>query len=163
MKRVLVVAVIAMLVGACGGGGDKKDESAAATTTTVAPTTTVVFNPETAKAEITKLYTTVFNDQTPTDTAVDLLENGPALRDAIQQQRDSGAAAGLSAQVKTIQFQSETLADVNFDLLLKGNVVAPNTKGQAKFLDGKWKVNEQLFCTLLGLANQHPAPCAKYQ
>jgi hypothetical protein len=64
--------------------------------------------------------------------------------------------------VKSVQFQNEQLADVNFDLLLKGAVVAPNTKGQAKYIDGKWKVNEQLFCTLLGLAGQHPAPCAKF-
>jgi hypothetical protein len=162
MKRVLAVTAIMMLVGACGGS-KSNDKQAAATTTTEAPTTTAAaFNPDTAKAEITTLYTTVFNDKTTTDQAVDLIEDGPALRPAIEAQRTSGAANGLSAQVKTIQFQSETLADVNFDLLLKGAVVAPNTKGQAKFLAGKWKVNEQLFCTLLGLANQHPAPCAKF-
>lgn len=165
MKRVLAagaVGVVLSVVGACGGGGDSKDEAKADSTTAAAPTTTVAFNAETAKAEITTTYTTVFNDQTPIDTSVSLIENGEELRSALQAQRASGAANGLSIQIKTIQFQSEVLADVNFDLLLKGAVVAPNTKGQAKYIDGKWKVNEQLFCTLLGLAGQSPDACKKF-
>ncbi|MDQ1373051.1 MAG: hypothetical protein QOJ09_389 [Actinomycetota bacterium] len=161
MKRVLAAAVVIVALGACGGS-KSNDKQAAATTTTVAPTTTAPFNPDTAKADITTLYNTVFNDKTTTDQAVELIEDGPALRPAIDQQRTSGAANGLTANVKSIQFQSEILADVNFDILIKGAVVAPNTKGQAKFLDGRWKVNEQLFCTLLGLAGQHPTPCAKF-
>lgn len=164
MKRVLAVGVALLALvsfAACGGGGDDKKASATTTTEEV-PTTAAPFEPEKAKADITTLYTTFFNDQTPTDQQVQMLENGPKMKDAIEANRKSGAAAGLSAQVKTVQFQSETLADVNFDLLLKGAVVAANTKGQAKFIDGRWKVNQQLFCTLLGLGNQHPPACAEF-
>jgi flavin reductase (DIM6/NTAB) family NADH-FMN oxidoreductase RutF len=34
-------------------------------------------------------------------------------------------------------------------------------RGQAKFIDGTWKVNKALFCTLLGLAGQTPPACAQ--
>lgn len=161
MKRVLAVAVAMVAVvsfAACGGGGE--DDAADAPTTTVEVTTTAPFEAGKAEADIRTLYATFFNDKTPTDEAVKLLEDGESLRAAIEQQRASGAATGLSTTVKTVQFQSETLASVNFDILLKGAVVAANTKGEAKFIDGRWKVNKALFCTLLGLAGQTPPACA---
>ncbi len=164
MKRVLAVGAACVAVvslAACGGGDD--DDSASATTTTEAAVTTSAapFEAGKAEADIRALYATFFNDQTPTDEAVKLLEEGESLRSAIEEQRKSGAATGLSTSVKSVQFQSETLADVNFDILIKGAVVAPNTKGQAKFIDGGWKVNKALFCTLLGLAGQSPPACAQ--
>jgi hypothetical protein len=163
MKRVLAVGATLLAVlalAACGGGGD--DDNASATTTTEAPTTTAApFEASKAEADIRATWATFFNDATPTDEAVKLLEEGESLRAAIDEQKKSGAAAGLTTNIKTVQFQSETLADVNFDILLKGAVVAPNTKGQAKFIDGTWKVNKALFCTLLGLAGQTPPACAQ--
>jgi ABC-type glycerol-3-phosphate transport system substrate-binding protein len=164
MKRVLATGVACVAVvslAACGGGGDD-DSSASATTTTEAATTTAApFEATKAEADIRATYATFFNDQTPTDVAVKLLEEGESLRSAIDEQKKSGAAAGLSTNIKAVQFQSETLADVNFDIALKGAVVAPNTKGQAKFIDGTWKVDKALFCTLLGLAGQTPPACAQ--
>lgn len=165
MKRVLAVGVACMAVlslAACGGGGD--DDKASATTTE-APTTTEAAPFEAAKAEadIRAAYGKLFNDQTTTDEAVKLLEDGESLRPAIEEQKKSGAAKGISTSIKSVQFQSETLADVNFDILLNGTVVAANTKGQAKFIDGSWKVNKALFCTLLGLAGQTPPACAQQQ
>jgi ABC-type glycerol-3-phosphate transport system substrate-binding protein len=160
MKRVLAAGAVLVMLAACGGGDDGGDE--AASTTTAKPTTTVAaeFNADTARTEITTLYTTFFNDQTPIDQAVQMLEDGESLRSALEQQKASGAAAGLTAQVKSVQFRSETQADVVVDLLLKGSPVAPNTKGEAKFIDGRWKVNKALMCTLLGLAGQTPPACA---
>lgn len=161
MKRVLAITVVLLALSACGGGGD--DEAADATTTTEEPTSTTattLFDPEKAKAEITTLYSTFFNENTPTDQAVELLEGGEDLRGAIEQQRASGAAKGISTSIKSIQFRDPTVADVKFDISLNGAVVAPNTAGEAKWLDGRWKVNKALFCTLLGLAGQTPAACA---
>ena len=164
MKRVLVVGaaciIAVMSLAACGGGGD--DEASDATTTTEAVTTTAApFEATKAEADIRALWAKFFNDQTSTDEAVKLLEEGESLRSAIDEQKKRGAAAGLTTDVKSVQFQSETLAAVNFDILLKGAVVAPNTKGEAKFIDGTWKVNKALFCTLLGLAGQTPPACAQ--
>ena len=161
MKKVLVITVALLALAACGGGGD--DEAADATTTTEAPTATTattVFEPEKAKADITALYTTFFNDQTTTDQAVQLLEKGEELRSAIDQQRTSGAAKGITTSITSIQFRDPSVADVKFDILLNGAVVAPNTAGEAKWLDGRWKINKQLFCTLVGLAGQNPPACA---
>lgn len=164
MKRVLAVGVafVAMVtLAACGGGGD--DDTASATTTTekATTTTTVPFEAAKAEADIRAAYAKLFNDQTTTDEAVQLLEEGESLRAAIDEQKQSGAAKGISTSIKSVQFQSETLATVNFDILLNGAAVAPNTKGEAKFIDGTWKVNKALFCTLLGLAGQTPPACAQ--
>jgi hypothetical protein len=161
MKRVLAVGATLLAVvslAACGGGGD--DDASSTTITEATTTTAAPFEAGKAEADIRATWATFFNDATPTDEAVKLLEEGESLRAAIDEQKKSGAAAGLSTTIKTVQFQSETLADVNFDILLKGTVVAPNTKGQAKFIDGTWKVNKALFCTLLGLAGQTPPACA---
>jgi hypothetical protein len=162
MKRVLAVgvALVTVLSLVACGGGDHDKAAKATTTTEEVPTTAAPFEAEKAKADITATYTKVFSDQTSLDESVKLIEDGESLRSALEQQRASGAAKGISAIIKTIQFQSETLADVNFDLALNGNVVAANTKGQAKFIDGSWKVNKALFCTLLGLAGQTPPACA---
>ena len=161
MKRVLAITIAFLALAACGGGGD--DESADATTTSkpsTSTTATTVFEPERAKAEITTLYTTFFNENTVTDQAVQLLEKGEELRAAIEEQRTSGAAKGVSVSVKSIQFRDPTIADVKFDIILNGTVVAPNTAGEAKWLDGRWKINKPLFCTLVGLAGQNPPACA---
>jgi ABC-type glycerol-3-phosphate transport system substrate-binding protein len=161
MKRVLAVAAAMIAVvslGACGGGDD--DKAADSPTTTAEVTTTVPFEAGKAEADIRALYAKFFTDTTTVDDAVTLLEEGESLRAALEQQKASGAAKGISSDVKTVQFQSETLADVNFDILLNGKVVAANTKGQAKFIDGKWKINKALFCTLVGLAGQNPPACA---
>ena len=160
-QRTLAVTVVLLALAGCGGGGD--DETADATTTsepTPSTTATTLFDPERAKAEITTLYSTFFNENTPTDQAVELLEKGEELRAAIDQQRASGAAKGISTSIKNIQFRDPTIADVKFDILLNGQVVAPNTAGEAKWLDGRWKVNKALFCVLLGLAGQTPPACA---
>jgi hypothetical protein len=161
MKRVLAVGVAMVAVvslAACGGGDDGK--AADSPTTTAEVTTTVPFEAGKAEADIRALYAKFFSDTTTVDDAVQLLEEGESLRSALEQQKSSGAAKGISSTVKTVQFQSETLADVNFDILLNGKVVAANTKGQAKFIDGSWKINKALFCTLVGLAGQNPPACA---
>ena len=162
MKRVLAVGVALVAVvglAACGGGGD---DNTASTTTTEEVTTTSAAPFEAAKAEadIRALYTNFFKDTTTVDDAVKMLEDGESLRPALDEQKKSGAAKGISATVKTVQFQSEQLAAVNFDLSLNGAVVAANTKGEAKFIDGTWKINKALFCTLVGLAGQNPPACA---
>jgi hypothetical protein len=164
MKRVLAIGVACVAVlslAACGGGGDDDKTASATTTTEKATTTTVPFEAAKAEADIRAAYAKLFNDQSTTDEAVQLLEEGESLRSAIDEQKKSGAAKGISTNIKSVQFQSETLADVNFDILLNGAVVAANTKGQAKFIDGSWKVNKALFCTLLGLAGQTPPACAQ--
>ena len=161
MKRVLAVGVACLAVlslAACGGGGD--DDKASATTTEAPTTTAAPFEAAKAEADIRAAYAKLFNDQTTTDEAVKLLEDGESLRASIEEQKKSGAAKGISTSIKSVQFQSETLAAVNFDIILNGAVVAANTKGEAKFIDGSWKVNKALFCTLLGLAGQTPPACA---
>ena len=164
MKRVLAVGaafVAVVSLAACGGGGDDDNAASATTTTEAVTTTTAPFEAGKAEADIRALYTTFFTDTTTVDQAVSMLEEGESLRGALDEQKKSGAAKGISAIVKTVQFQSETLADVNFDLALNGSVVAANTKGQAKFIHGTWKINKALFCTLVGLAGQNPPACAQ--
>ncbi|MEY2475289.1 MAG: hypothetical protein QOG87_604 [Actinomycetota bacterium] len=164
MKRVLAVGAACVAVvslAACGGGGDDNNAASATTTTEAVTTTAAPFEAGKAEADIRALYTNFFKDTTTVDDAVKMLEEGESLRPALDEQKKSGAAKGISAAVKTVQFQSETLAAVNFDLSLNGAVVAANTKGEAKFIDGTWKINKALFCTLVGLAGQNPPACAQ--
>jgi hypothetical protein len=160
MKRVLASAALLVVLAGCGGGGGKNDAAATTTTKPVASTPpTTVFDAERARTEVTAMWTAFFSEGTPVADVVAHLENGENYPDAITQQRASGSSKGVTTVVKNVNFQNPQLADVTFDIVLNGAVVVPNTKGQAKWIDGKWKVNERLFCTLLNLGNQHPPRC----
>ena len=152
IRRFAAAAVVLLVLGACGGGGGD-DEPAAAPTT--------VFDRASAMADIKEMWTTQFNGAQTVDGAVGLIENGPTYRDAIQQQEESGATNALSVAVKDVQLTNNTLATVTYDIVINGNVALANTKGNATFVDGKWKVSEQHFCVLLNLGNIHPPACEK--
>jgi hypothetical protein len=155
MRRTLVTAVVVLtLVGACGGGGGDDDGADAAPTTTQ-------FDRAKAMTDIKDMWTTQFNAAQTVDGAVGLIENGTAYREAIQQQEDSGATSGLSVVVKDVQLTNNKLGTVTYDIVINGNVALANTKGNAVFVDGKWKVSEQHFCVLLNLGNIHPPACEK--
>jgi hypothetical protein len=58
-----------------------------------------------------------------------------------------------------VQLINPKLGQVTYDIVINGNVALANTKGNAVFVDGKWKVSQQTFCLLLNLGNIHPPAC----
>ena len=84
-------------------------------------------------------------------TAVGLLENGDQARSghrARGQGGQEGAHHRRAAVVKKVVFVDPTHANVTYDLVgtpLKG------ATGNAVLVDGKWKVAQTTFCTLVDL------------
>jgi ABC-type glycerol-3-phosphate transport system substrate-binding protein len=152
-RRLLAAAAVLMLLAACGGGDDESDTADATTTTTASPAQ--------ASADITAMWTSYFKAGNPVDDAVASLENGATYRDAIIQQQQSGATNGLSVVVKDVQVINPKLGQVTYDIVINGNVALANSKGNAVFVDGKWKVSEQHFCVLLSLGGINPPACEK--
>jgi hypothetical protein len=110
-------------------------------------------DPTAAKAEITTAWETFLSSNTKSAAAVALLENGDQLGQALKKARQEDKATGgkRSAHVKKITFTSATNATVNYILHAAGQVL--NSAGTAVLQDGKWKVSEVTFCTLVVLGN----------
>jgi hypothetical protein len=158
MTRRLLAPVVLLLVvlAACGGDDDENRAD-----TTSATTATTVFNADRARAEITAMWTKQFREGVTVDEAIAHLEHGESYRDALAQQKSTGSTKGLTVAVKDVQVSSPTEATVTYDILINGSVVLPNTTGQAKYIDGGWKVGEKHFCALISAANIHPPACEK--
>lgn len=157
--RALALALVAVAMAACGGGSSGGSAPPASqapsseTSTTPAATATAPADPAAAKAEITTAWETFLSSKTSSADAVALLENGDQLGQALKkaQQEDKATGGNRSATVKKITFTSPTAATVNYILHAAGQVL--NSAGTAVLQDGKWKVSEVTFCTLVVLGN----------
>ena len=155
-----VVAVV--LLAACGGGGDDEADTAAdGPTSTAAPATApaTVFDGDRARAEVAAAWSGFFNPANTIDQAVAGLENGEQHRASLEQQRANPANQTLAVTIKNVQLANTTQADVTFDILLNGAVALADSRGQAKYLDGRWKVGEPFFCALLAAGQISDARC----
>jgi len=156
--RAVALALIAATVTACGGSSSGGSPSSGqtpsgGTSTTPAATATAPADEAAAKAEITTAWETFLSSDTKQADAIALLENGDQLGQALKKAREEDKATGgkRSAQVKKITFTSPTAATVNYKLHAAGQVL--NAAGTAVLQDGKWKVSEVTFCTLVVLGN----------
>jgi len=156
--RAAALALVAVTAAACGGsssGGGTPPSSAppAQGSSTPAATATAPADPTAAKAEITTAWETFLSSKTSSKDAVALLENGDKLGQALKKahQEDKATGGKRSATVKKITFTSPTQATVNYILHAAGQVL--NSAGTAVLQDGKWKVSEVTFCTLVVLGN----------
>jgi hypothetical protein len=52
-------------------------------------------------------------------------------------------------RIDWLTVDSPTHAIVNFDLLIDGQVITANTTGEAVYIDGRWKLTEESFCTVV--------------
>jgi hypothetical protein len=156
--RAVALALIAATVTACGGSSSGGSPSTGQTpsggsSTTPAAVATAPADEAAAKTEITTAWETFLSSNTKPADAVALLENGDQLGTALKKARQEDKATGgkRSAQVKKITFTSPTNATVNYILHAAGQVL--NSAGTAVLQDGKWKVSEVTFCTLVVLGN----------
>ena len=156
--RAAALVLVAVTAAACGGGssgGGTPPSSAppAQSSSTPAAEATAPADEAAAKAEITTTWETFFSSKTGTADAIALLENGDQLGPALKkaQQEDKATGGNRSAKVKKITFTSATNANVNYILHAGGTTL--NSAGVAVLQDGKWKVSQITFCTLVILGN----------
>lgn len=155
--RAAALALVAVTLAACGGsssGGNPPSQTpSGGTSSTPAAAATAPADEAAAKAEITTAWETFLSSDTKSADAVALLENGDQLGAALKKahQEDKATGGKRSATVKKITFTSPTNATVNYILHAAGQVL--NSAGTAVLQDGKWKVSEVTFCTLVVLGN----------
>ena len=155
--RLSALALVAVTATACGGsssGGSTPSQTpAAGTSSTPAAAATAPADEAAAKAEITTAWETFLSSDTKPADAVALLENGDQLGAALKKARQEDKATGGKrfAKVTKITFTSPTNANVAYKLHAAGRVL--NAAGTAVLQDGKWKVSEVTFCTLVVLGN----------
>jgi hypothetical protein len=125
---------------------------------TTAPSTTAAFDEAAAMAQITANWEKFFTPGTSLDERVALLQNGPALRAAIEQSATNPLQQQAKAKVTKVTFASPTEATVNYDVYLNGAIALPNAEGMAVLEGGTWKVAQASFCSLVSLGASGPLP-----
>ena len=160
------LALAALTLAGCGGGssgGGTTTPSAAPSSvesTSAAPATNAPADPAAARAEIKKVWVKFFNSSTDQAVAKTLLEDGENLGAALKlaQKEDRETNLDRRAKVKLIKFFDATTANVTWILYNGTTPVLDNASGQAKLVDGEWKVSKLTFCTLVTLGNDQVAP-----
>jgi len=167
--RTAALVLVAVTAAACGGGssgggtGSSSGPSSAPSSvesTSAAPAANAPADPAAAKAEIEKVWVKFFNSSTNQGVAKTLLEDGDNLGAALKlaQKEDKQTNLDRRAKVKLIKFFDATTANVTWILYNGKTPVLDNASGQAKLVDGSWKVSKLTFCTLVTLGNNQVAP-----
>src|SRR3954452_5095243 len=137
--RAFMIAVLSLglIAAACGSGGDKKQ------------------SPTEAKAEITKVWQDFFNPAIPLEQKKDMVENYEQLKPILEEQKTNPQAQQIKTAVKDVTLQGDSNATVAYDIVSTqtNEPLLPNASGQAVRQDGKWKVTQQTFCSLIKLAD----------
>ena len=132
----LAVLSLALLAAACGSGGGE--------------------SPAQAKASITTTWEKFFDPSIPVAQKPDLIQNGPKLKPVLETQSTNPVAKLLKATVKSVVVKKDK-ADVRYSLVnaKTGDVLLPDSGGQALKIDGKWKVSQSTFCGLVSAGGGH--------
>jgi hypothetical protein len=152
--RTTVVAItlaVALALVSCGG------TEKTATTTTPKPTTTTTVEP---KAAITAVYEAFFNPAKTDEEKIALLEDPTTMRPLFERARTDPTTGPLLSQlgvrIDEIRVTSDTEADLDFAVLLKGKPATEGTfLGYAVKVDGRWAMSNKTVCALLGLADAY--------
>jgi hypothetical protein len=109
-----------------------------------------------AQAAITHLYETFFS--APVPQAKTMLEDGSTLNKAFQIALKLKGKVTESAKVQSVTLTGPTSADVKFELDGDGTPLIPSSDGKAVYINGKWLVAKQTFCTLVELGGNPNVP-----
>jgi hypothetical protein len=125
--------------------------------TAVAPSTTTV-DAAAIKAQITANWERFFLPSTSIADRTSLLQNGIALRAALEQRAKDPLQQQASAKVTSIDLDAPGHAVVTYYVSLNGAVALPDAQGVAVLQDGVWKVSADSFCALISLGATEPIP-----
>jgi hypothetical protein len=164
-RRIIVVPALslalAVTVAACSSSSSSSSSAPAstpATTSSPMATSTSSMSSSADAAAIKSNWEAFFSSTTPTATRISLLQNGQAYASIIKAQSGSSLARSASAKVTAVSVTSPTQATVTYTIVVSGTPALSNQSGVAVYQDGKWKVGDASFCTLLGLENGGKAP-----
>jgi len=138
--------LLAVLLLAAGCGSKSSPSSSPAPSSSPTPVST--------EAQIKANWETFFAAATPVAQRVGLLQDGQQFASVIQAQANSPLAQGSSAKVTAVKVVSTTKAKVTYSILLAGQVVLPDQKGEAVLEAAVWKVSAKSFSALLALEGQ---------
>jgi len=151
---VLILAVAtATVIAGCGGGG-KKQATLPTTSTTAAPSTAAEIG------QIKQNWATFFDGSTSAADRIRLLEDGQKFASVIEALGSSSLAKQVKAQVGRVKLTSSKTASVTYTILLSGNPVLKNERGQAVLVGDTWKVGAASVCGLAKLEGVTPPGCA---
>lgn len=178
-KRLLaVLAVLSLLVVACGGEdaesttteAEPTTTTTAETTTTEAPATTTTEAVEeettpTAEEEsaivpgedpdvdaIVEVYQVVFDSSTSYEEKAQYIDDPGGLEDTVATYQSTGdSVGGVTAEPTSVAVNGED-ADVVYTLLFSGNPTYPGQSGTALLTDEGWKVTRDMFCGVMASA-----------
>ena len=172
-KAVMAVAVMALVVAACGGSGD--DE--ATPETTAAPTTTTTQAPATTQAAdagdageaesfipsgdpeidaVATAYMVAFDSTTDYETKLPHVEDLTGLEDTVARYMEQGESmGGVTIVIKDVVINGDS-ADVLYDLMFNERPIYPDLPGTAMLTADGWKVPRGEFCGMMSSAR---VPC----
>jgi hypothetical protein len=157
MVGVCALVAVAATVTACGSSGGPGGSSTA--TSPASPTTATTSPPSTGgtgnaadQATIKANWEAFFNNKTPVNKRIALLENGQQFASTIHAMAGSGLAALATAKVTQVTVNSPTQATVKYEILVGGTPQLKQT-GVAVKQGGTWKVGVKSFCGLLIIEN----------
>ena len=170
-RRILVVgAAFGVLFAACGddddeGGGDDASATTAAGDATEDTEPAEEFDAAAAEEEIRANIAAYFTGMGEVNAAAPD-EQDALIEDTVQflesatdenreQIRNFGPLAeGLSVEITTVSFTSDTEAEFIFDLLIQGNPTqVTGSTGRAVFEDDTWKLSQETWNALAALAD----------
>jgi hypothetical protein len=125
---------------------------------TTSPSTAPTTSAASARAAITANWEKFFQHSTTVAQRLALLQNGTALRQAVEQSAANPLQRQAAAKVRTVTLTSPTTAAVTYDVYLNGKLALPKAQGMAVLEGGTWKVAQASFCSLVSLASTAPIP-----
>ncbi|HYK28573.1 MAG TPA: hypothetical protein VEV61_11455 [Streptosporangiaceae bacterium] len=157
MVGVCALIAVAATVTACGSssgsGGSPTASPASPTTATTSPPSTGGTGSAADQATIKANWEAFFNNKTPVNKRIALLENGQQFASTIHAMAGSGLAALATAKVTQVTVNSPTRAAVKYDILVGGTPELKGQLGVAVKQGGTWKVGVKSFCGLLIIEN----------
>jgi len=157
MVGVCALIAVAATVTACGSsggsGGSPTTSPASPTTATTSPPATGGTGSAADQATIKANWEAFFNNKTPVNKRIALLENGQQFASTIHAMAGSGLAALATAKVTQVTVNSPSQATVKYDILVGGTPELKGQTGVAVKQGGTWKVGVKSFCGLLIIEN----------
>ncbi len=111
-------------------------------------------------SQIQQNWQAFFSSSTPLNKRVKLLQDGKALKEAIEQNEASPMAKATETRIEHIQVNGQQ-ADVTFDVNLNGQPALTNVAGSAVKEHGTWKVSRETFCHLASMSPTPPPACGQ--
>lgn len=118
-------------------------------------------NPDVATVEVVAAFVQAFTGgQADPDAALAAVQDGPALRPAVEQARRNFPEAVTTSRptVGEVVFLEPTTAAVTFALSYRGGINFGDQIGYAVLVDGRWRVARETYCTVMSWAGADCPP-----